>query len=67
MFHSIKVLSLDARGLHNAVDILPHLHQPEELTASHLSLPVYHKDVNIPIVHTLRHLTATSHSTDRRA
>ena len=57
MFHSIKVLSLDARGLHNAVDFLPHLHQLEELTASHLSLPVYHKDVNIPIVHTLRHLT----------
>jgi len=57
MFHSIKVLSLDTLGLHNPVDILPYLHQLEALTASHLSLPIYHNDVNLPFVHTLRHLS----------
>ena len=56
MFHSIKVLSLDTPGLNNPVDILPHLHQLEALTASHLSLPIYHNDVNLPFVHTLRHI-----------
>jgi hypothetical protein len=57
IFNSVKFLSLDALGLHNPVDFLPHLRQLEELTASHLSLPNYHKDVNLPFVHTLRHLT----------
>ena len=57
IFNSIKVLSLDALGLHNPVDLLPHLHQLEELTASRLRLPIYPNDVNLPFVHTLRHLT----------
>jgi len=57
MFQSIKVLCLDTPGLHNPVDILPHLHQLEALTASRLSLPIYHDDVNLPFVHTLRHLS----------
>ena len=57
IFNSVKVLSLDALGLHNPVDLLPHLHRLEELTASHLSLPIYPDDVNLPFVHTLRHLT----------
>src|SRR5258706_548757 len=57
IFHSIKVLSLDTPRLPNPVDFLPHLHQLEALTASHLSLPIYHNDVNIPFVHTLRHLS----------
>ena len=57
IFNSVKVLSLDTLGLHSPVDLLPHLHQLEELTASHLSLPVYPDDVNLPFVHTLRHLT----------
>ena len=57
IFNSVKVLSLDALGLHNPVDLLPHLHQLEELTASRLSLPIYPNDVNLPFVHTLRHLT----------
>jgi len=56
MFHSIKVLRLDTPGLHNPVDILPHLHQLEVLTASYLSLPIYRNNVNLPFVHTLRHL-----------
>ena len=57
IFHSIKVLSLDTPGLPNPVDFLPHLRQLEVLTASHLSLPIYHNDVDIPFVHTLRRLS----------
>jgi hypothetical protein len=60
IFRSVKVLSLDAPGMPNPVDLLPHLHQLETLTASHLPLPVYHNDVNLPFVHTLRHLTLRS-------
>jgi len=56
IFHSVKVLSLslDTPGLRNPVDLLPHLHQLESLTASHLSFP---NDVDLPFVHTLRHLS----------
>ena len=57
IFHSIKVLSLDTPHLPNPVDFLPHLHQLEVLTASHLSLPIYHNDVDLPFVHTLRRLS----------
>jgi len=60
IFRSVIVLSLDARGLSNPVDLLPHLHQLETLTASHLPLPVYHDDVDLPFVHTLRRLTLRS-------
>jgi len=56
IFHSVKVLSLslDKPGLRIPVDLLPHLHQLESLTASHLSFP---DDVDLPFVHTLRHLS----------
>ena len=57
IFNSVNVLSLDALGLRNPVDLLPHLHQLEELTASRLSLPIYTNDVDLPFVHTLRRLT----------
>ena len=57
LFHSVKVLCLDTPRLPNPVDLLPHLHQLEKLTASYLSLPIYHGDVDIPCVRTLRHLT----------
>ena len=60
IFHSIKVLSLDTPGLLDPVDILPHLHQLGAFTASRLSLPVYHNDANLPLVHTLRHLKLRS-------
>ena len=56
-FNSIKVLSLHTRGLRNPVDLLPHLYQLESLTASHLSFPIYNNDVDLPFVHTLRHLS----------
>jgi len=59
IFHSVKVLSLslDTPGLRNPVDLLPHLHQLESLTASHLSFPIYNNDVDLPFVQTLRHLS----------
>jgi hypothetical protein len=57
VFHSVTVLSLDTPGLRNPVDLLPHLHQLETLTASRLSLPIYRDDVDLPFVHTLRHLS----------
>ena len=57
IFHSVKVLSVDIPRLPNPVDLLPHLYQLEALDASHLSLPIYDNDVNIPFVHTLRRLT----------
>ena len=40
----------------NTFDLLPHLHQLESLTASHLPLPIYPDDSTLPFVHTLRHL-----------
>ena len=60
IFHSVKDLYLDIPQLPNPVDILPHLHRLEAFNASHLSLPIYHNDVDIPFVHTLRHLTLST-------
>jgi len=60
IFRSVTVLSLDTPGLANPVDLLPHLHQLETLTASHFALPVYHDDDDLPFVHTLRRLTLRS-------
>ena len=57
IFHSIKFLSLDTPGIPNPVDLLPHLHQLETFTASHISFPIYHDDVDLPFIHTLRHLS----------
>jgi len=56
-FRSVKVLTLDISGRHNPVDLLPHLHQLEEFTASHISLPIYADGINLPFVNTLRRLT----------
>ena len=56
IFRSVKVLFLDISGTHDPVDLLPHLHQLEELTASYLSLPIYADHINLPFVNTLRHL-----------
>ena len=54
IFNSVKVLSVDAPGLLNPIDLLPHLHQLEGLTLFRLPLPTYDNDVNFPFVHTLR-------------
>ena len=57
IFHSIKVLSLNTPGVPNPVDLLPHLHQLETFTASHISFPIYNNDVSLLFVDTLRHLS----------
>ena len=57
IFHSVKVLSLDGLGIHDPVDLLPHLHQLKTFTVSHLSFPTYPNHVELPFVHTLRHLS----------
>ena len=56
-FHSVKVLSLDALGIRDPVDLLPHLYRLETFTVSHLSFPTYRNHVELPFVHTLRHLS----------
>ena len=60
IFHFIKVLSLDPMGIPNPVDILPYLHQLETFTASHITFPIYGDNINLPFVHTLRHLRLTA-------
>ena len=57
IFRSVTVLAVDAQGRHDPVDLLPHLHQLETLTASHISFLTYPNDIELPIVHTLRHLS----------
>ena len=61
-FHSLKDLSLDAPGIHDPVDLLPHLHQLETFTVSHLSFPTYPNHIELPFVHTLRDLSLTAAS-----
>ena len=56
-FQSVKILSLDAPGIHDPVDLLPHLHQLETFTVSHLSFPTYPDHIELPFVCTLRHLS----------
>ena len=56
-FRSVKVLSLDATGIRNPVDLLPHLHQLETFTVSHLPFPTYPNHIELPFVRTLRHLS----------
>ena len=60
IFHSIKILSLSTFGMRHPVDLLPHLHRLESFTASHLPLATYHSHVDLPFVHTLRHLRLKS-------
>ena len=57
IFHSVKVLALDTPGIPNPVDLLPHLHQLESFTASHISFPVYYYGTDLPLVHTLHRLS----------
>ena len=56
-FNSVKVLSLDTPGMREPVDLLPHLYQLETFTVSHLSFPTYPNHIELPFVHTLRHLS----------
>ena len=60
IFHSVKVLSLSTPGIHDPVDLLPHLYQLETFTVSHLTFPTYPNHIELPFVHTLRHLSLTA-------
>ena len=62
IFHSVKILSLDTLRIRNPVDLLPHLHQLETFSASHISFPIYHNDIDLPFIHTLRHLSLRASS-----
>jgi len=53
IFHSVKVLCLDTPGMTEPVDLLPHLKQLENFTASQLCLSLCPLDVDLPLVHTL--------------
>ena len=57
IFHSVTVLALDTPGIPDPIDLLPHLHRLESFTAAHISFPIYHSDIHLPLVHTLHHLT----------
>ena len=56
-FRSVTVLSLDALGIRDPVDLLPHLYQLESFTVAHLSFSTYPDYIELPFVHTLRHLS----------
>ena len=56
IFHSLKFLSLNAPRIPSPIDFLPHLHQLESFTASNISFPTYHSDVDLPFINTIRHL-----------
>ena len=56
-FRSVKVLSLNAPGIHDPVDLLPHLHQLETFIVSHLSFSTYPNHIELPFVRTLCHLS----------
>ena len=56
-FRSVKILSLNAPGIHDPVDLLPHLYRLETFTVSHLSFPTYPNHLELPFVRTLRHLS----------
>ena len=56
-FCAIKVHSLNAPGIHDSGDLLPHLYQLETFTVSHLSFSAYPDHVQLPLIHTLHHLS----------
>ena len=56
IFRSVKILSLNMQRMSNPVDLLPHLYQLESFNASHITFPIYHNDVDLPFVRSLRHL-----------
>ena len=52
-----NILSLNALGIRDPVDLLPHLYQLESFTVAHLSFPTYPNHVELPFVRTPRHLS----------
>ena len=56
LFHFLTTLKADTRTTPDSVDLLPHLLRIENLDLSNVSLPPYADDVDLPLVHSLRHL-----------
>ena len=56
LFHYLTTLKADTRTTPDSVDLLPHLLRIEDLDLSNVSLPPYTDDVDLPLVHSLRHL-----------
>jgi hypothetical protein len=50
------MLYLETPGVRDPADLLPHLHQLEGTTTSHLSLPIYPHVSNLLLVHALCYL-----------
>ena len=57
IFRSVTILSLDTPGIPNPVDLLPHLHQLKSFSASHISFPDYHNDIELPFIYALCNLS----------
>ena len=56
LFHFLTTLKADTRTTPDSVDLLPHLLRIEILDLSNLSLPHCADDVDLPLIHSLRHL-----------
>ena len=56
LFRFITTLKAHTRTTPDSVDLLPHLLKIKVLDLSNISLPPYADDVDLPLIHTLRHL-----------
>ena len=56
LFHVLTTLKAHTRTAPYSFDLLPHLLRIEVLDLSNISLPSYADDVDLPLIHTLRHL-----------
>ena len=56
LFHFLTTLKADTRTTPDSVDLLPHLVRIEVLDLTHISLPPYADDVDLPLTRSLRHL-----------
>jgi len=56
LFYFLTTLKVDIRTIPDSVDLLPHLLRIEVLDLTNISLPLYADDVDLPLIHSLRHL-----------
>ena len=61
LFRQLQEVVLHYQG-RDSPDILPHLEQIKVLTLYHSQIPSYSKDIDLPFVHTLQHLTVDKSS-----
>jgi len=57
LFSRLRHFKVDVREMGDPADILPYFENLEVLEAYRLHLPVYHHDVDLPIVRTLRRMS----------